>query len=304
MDLNRVATFLRVVEAGSFTAAATRLQLPTSSVSRSVAKLEEDLGIVLLERTTRKISLTDAGRAYYERAREAVAGLDEATLLAGDAAREPSGVVRLAAPPELSGKLAHTLGAFVRQHPKIHVDVIHTARGTELVGGQVDIAIVAGQLQDSDLIVRKLGVSVHRMYASATYLERRGMPRTVADLARHEAVLYRGNSGQATWELIGPRGSESVKVQGALSADSVQFVFEAVMGGHGIGLLPEQLLSCISASSTLLQPVLPKYVSTGTLQSLVHASRHLPKRVTLLRDFLSQHLVSCERAFERPSRPA
>lgn len=296
MDLNRVATFLRVVEAGSFTAAATRLQLPTSSVSRSVARLEGDLGIVLLERTTRRVSLTDAGRAYYERAREAVAGLDEANLLAGEAAREPSGVVHVAAPPELGGKLATLLGAFVREHPKIHVDVITTGRGAELVGGQVDIAIVSGQLQDSDLIVRKLGVSVHRLYASAAYLERRGVPRTVADLARHDAVLYRGNAGHATWELVGPRGPESVKVHGPLSGDSVQFVFEAVVGGLGIGLLPEQLFSWISASATPLQHVLPKFTSTGALQSLVHPSRHLPKRVALLREFLAEHLVSCERA--------
>jgi DNA-binding transcriptional LysR family regulator len=296
MDLNRVATFLRVVEAGSFTAAATHLQLPTSSVSRSVAKLEEDLGIVLLERTTRKIALTDAGRAYYERAREAVAGLDEANLLAGEAAREPSGVVHVAAPPELGGKLAVLLGEFIRQHPRIHVDVITTARGAELVGGQVDLAIVSGQLRDSDLIVRKLGVSVHRLYASAAYLERRGVPRTVADLARHDAVLYRGSGGHATWELVGPRGPESIKVQGPLSGDSVQFVFEAVVGGHGIGLLPEQLLSRLSASATPIEHVLPKFSATGALQSLVHASRHLPKRVTLLRDFLAQHLVSCERA--------
>src|SRR5512134_2331562 len=114
MDLNRVATFVRVVEAGTFTAAATRLHLPTSSVSRSVAKLEHELGVVLLERTTRKVSLTDAGRAYYERAREAVAGLDEATALAAEAAREPAGVVHLAAPPEMAGRLAALIGAFVR----------------------------------------------------------------------------------------------------------------------------------------------------------------------------------------------
>ncbi|WP_164011452.1 LysR family transcriptional regulator [Pyxidicoccus trucidator] len=296
MDLNRVATFLRVVEAGSFTAAATRLQLPTSSVSRSVAKLEEDLGIVLLERTTRKISLTDAGRAYYERAREAVAGLDEATLLAGETAREPSGIVHVAAPPEVTGKLAGALGEFVRLYPKIHVDVITTARGAELVGGQVDIAIVPGRLEDSALIVRRLGVSVHRLYAASSYLERHGKPRTVADLARHDAVLYRGNAGAADWELVGPHGIESVKVKGPLSGDSLEFVFEAVARGHGIGLLPEQFLSCFSASSAPIELVLPKFSSEGALQSLVHPSRHLPKRVTLLREFLSERLTSCERA--------
>src|SRR5512139_1210702 len=174
MDLNRIATFIRVVEAGTFTSAAKRLKLPTSSVSRSVAKLEHELGIVLLERTTRRVALTDAGRAYFERAREAVAGLDEAVELAGEAAREASGIVHVAAPPEIAAKLAATIGPFVLRHPKVHVDVITTARGAELVGGEVDIAIVLGPLEDSALIVRRLGVSAHRLYASASYLERRG----------------------------------------------------------------------------------------------------------------------------------
>jgi DNA-binding transcriptional LysR family regulator len=297
MNLNRVATFVRVVEAGTFTAAATRLQLPTSSVSRSVAKLEKDLGIVLLERTTRRISLTDAGRAYYERAREAVAGLDEATVLAGEAAREPSGVVHVAAPPEMAGKLATLVGAFVRRHPKIHVDVITTARGAELVGAEVDIAIVLGRLEDSALIVRKLGTTVHRLYAAASYIERRGQPRTVADLARHDAVLYRGTAGHATWELVGPRGPEIVEVKGPLSGDSIQFVLDAVAGGHGIGLLPEQ---CLVHSSSPVAPmvlVLPKFASVGAVQSLVHPSRYLPKRVMLFREFLAEQLMTaCEKS--------
>lgn len=291
MDLNRIATFVRVVEAGTFTAAAARLSLPTSSVSRSVTKLEQDLGITLLQRTTRRISLTDAGRVYYERAREAVAGLDEATQLAGDAAREPNGVVHLAAPPEMQGKLAAAAGSFVRRYPKIHVDLITTARGAELVGAEVDIAIVLGKLEDSALIVRRLGVSVHRLYAASSYLELRGRPRSVADLARHDAVLYRGNAGRSTWELAGPRGTESVDVRGPLSGDSFQFVLDAVAAGHGVGLLPELCLSHTNLPSGSLQPVLPKYTAAGAVQSLVYPSRHLPKRVTLLRDFLAEQFL-------------
>lgn len=297
MDLNRVATFVRVVEAGTFTAAATRLQLPTSSVSRSVAKLEQELGIVLLERTTRRISLTDAGRAYYERARDAVAGLDEATVLASDAAREPTGIVRVATPPEMAGRLAVVLGTFVRRHPKIHVDVITTGRGAELVGAEVDVAIVVGRLEDSALIVRKLGASVHRLYAAASYIERRGQPRTLADLSRHEAVLYRGTAGHSAWELVGPRGPETVEVKGSLSGDSFQFVLEAVAGGHGIGLVPEHYLAHASSSAFPLVPVLPKFGAMGAVQSLVSPSRHLPRRVTLLREFLTEHLIAkCDRA--------
>lgn len=305
MDLNRVATFVRVVEAGSFTAAAKRLKLPTSSVSRSVAKLEHELGIVLLERTTRRISLTDAGRTYYERAREAVAGLDEATALANEAASEPSGIVYLAAPPEMTGRLASVLSAFVRRHPKIHVDVVTTARGAELVGAEVDIAIVLGPLEDSALIVRRLGHTVFRLYASASYIERRGQLRSITDLARHDAVLYRGKAGRVTWELSGPRGTESIEVKGQMSGDSLQFVIDAVAGGHGIGLLPEQCLMHPAAQGNTLVPVLPKFAATGAVQSLVVPSRHVPKRVALLRDFLAVELsgackvdksAHCERA--------
>lgn len=297
MDLNRVVTFVRVVEAGTFTAAATRLQRPTSSVSRSVAKLEADLGLVLLERTTRRLSLTDAGRAYYERAREAVAGLDEATVLAGEAAREPTGVVHVATPPELAGRLAMVLGTFVRRHPKIYVDVITTGRGAELVGAEVDIAIVLGRLEDSALIVRKLGATVYRLYASASYIERRGQPRTIAELPRHDAVLYRGTAGHSAWELTGPRGPETIEVNGSLSGDSFQFVLDAVASGHGIGLIPEQCVAYASSWASAVVNVLPKFSSMGALQSLVSPSRHLPKRVTLVREFLAEQLVvKCKRA--------
>lgn len=287
MDLNRVTTFLRVVESGTFTSAAKALSLPTSSVSRSVAKLETELGVVLLERTTRSVALTDAGRAYYERAREAVAGLDEAVELASEAAREASGVVHLAAPPELAGKLATLLGTFVRRHPKITIDLVTTARGAELVGAEVDIAIVLGRLQDSALIVRRLGVTMHRLYASREYLDQRGTPRVPADLSHHDAVLYRGKDGRANWELTGPKETLSIDVKGRMSGDSFQFVMDSIFGGHGIGMLPEQ---CLAHAPVGLVQVLPKWGSLGAIQSLVHPTRHLPKRVRLLREFLTEHL--------------
>lgn len=290
MDLNRVVTFLRVVEAGSFTAAAKALDLPTSSISRSVAKLERDLGIVLLERTTRSVALTDAGRTYYERARDAVTGLDEAMLMAGETASEPSGFVRLAAPPEMAGKLTGTLGGFVRKHPKIQVDVVTTARGAELVGAGVDLAIVLGRLEDSPLMVRKLGTTIYRLYASAAYLEQHGHPHTAADLSQHNAVLYRGHQGRAIWELSGPSGTQSVEVQGPLSGDSFQFVLQGIAAGHGIGLIPEQCLMAQNSRSEPIVPVLPELSSPGSVQSLVYASQHLPKRVKLLRDYLAEEV--------------
>ena len=289
MDLNRAATFVRVVEAGSFTAAATALQLPTSSVSRSVSKLEAELGVTLLERTTRKVSLTDAGRAYFERARDAIAGLDEAGVLAVDAAREPHGIVRVAVPPDMGTHLALIVSAFVARYPRIHVDVTFTGRGADLVGDVVDIAIVIGKLDDSSLIVRKLGTTTQRLYAAPSYLERRGKPRSVSDLARHDAVLFHGSAGAGKWDLVGPGGKESVEVHGAVSGDHHSFVFESVVAGLGIGLLSTCFAEPAVEDGRLIA-VLPKYGCLGAVQSLVHPSRHLPHRVGLLRDFLTAQL--------------
>jgi DNA-binding transcriptional LysR family regulator len=135
------------------------------------------------------------------------------------------------------------------------------------------------------------------LYAAASYIERRGQPRTVADLARHDAVLYRGSAGHATWELVGPQGPETVEVKGPLSGDSVQFILDAVAGGHGIGLLPEQCLLHSPPRAASMVLVLPKFASIGAVQSLVHPSRYLPKRVMLLREFLAEQLMTaCKKA--------
>lgn len=287
MDLNRAATFLRVVEAGGFTAAATALGLPTSSVSRSVAKLEEDLGVVLLERTTRRVALTEVGRAYFERVREALAGLDEATAVALDAAREPQGLVRIAVPPDFAPALAPVIARFLRTYPKIRVELAASARAAELVGEHTDLGIAVGRLPDSSLMSRRIGETAHHLYAARSYLDARGQPRALADLAHHDAILLR--HGVDRWELTGPRGVEAVQVTGIVAGDHLGFIIEATLAGLGIALLPAFCTPVHLASGTLVQ-VLPKYATTIQLQLLTHAARRLPHRVALLRDFLAEHL--------------
>lgn len=287
MDLNRAATFLRVVETGGFTAAAAALGLPTSSVSRSVAKLEQELGVVLLERTTRHVALTDVGRAYFERVREALAGLDEATAAALDAAREPHGMVRLAVPPDVAPALAPLVARFVQAYPRIRIDVSASARAAELVGDHADLAIVAGRLPDSALVSRRIGESVHQLHAAPSYLDARGRPRSLADLARHDAIAL--HSGLDRWELIGPRGPESVAVAPVVAADHLGFVVEATLAGMGIALVPTFIVAAHVAAGRLVA-VLPRYSTTVQLQVLTHASRRLPHRVALLRDFLAEHM--------------
>ncbi|MFT3700389.1 MAG: LysR family transcriptional regulator [Kofleriaceae bacterium] len=291
MDLNRATTFVRVVENGGFTRAAEALGLPPSSVSRSVAKLEEDLGITLLERTTRKVALTDAGRAYFERARDALAGLEEANALALDAAREVHGLVRVALPPDFAGKIGGVIATFGAMHPRIRIECTFTTNGGELVGDVVDLAIQFGKLPDSSLVARRLGNSAHQLYASPAYLEERGTPKQLADLALHEGIVFKAIAGETRWELEGPKGPEHVDIPARLVGDHMQLVLDATLAGLGIAMLPQFFGDVYVAQGKLVQ-VLPKYSTENPMHVLTHASRHLPRRVSLFRDFISEALSS------------
>lgn len=285
MDLNRATTFVRVVESGGFTRAAELLGLPPSSVSRAVSKLEDELGVTLLERTTRKIALTEAGRAYFERAREALAGLEEANSIALDAAQEVHGVVRIALPVELGATSGQLIASFLAAHPRIRIEATFTNRGAELVGDLVDLAVVFGHLPDSSLLSRRLGSASSRLYAAPSYLKEHGKPRTITDLQKHDALLARAVAGTGRWELRGPHGIERVDVPARLVGDHTQFILDGALAGLGIALLPMWIGDRAVQDGTL-EPVLPRYASETQLHIITNAARHLPRRVALFRDYL------------------
>jgi DNA-binding transcriptional LysR family regulator len=290
MDLNRATTFVRVVETGGFTRAAEAMGLPPSSISRSVARLEEELGVTLLERTTRKVSLTDAGKAFFERAREALAGLEEANAMALDAAREAHGVVRLATPPEFGTFMGPLFGPFLAEHPKIRLELTFTTRGAELVGDLVDLAVQVGRLPDSSLIARRIGLATDRLFAAQNYLDARGTPRRVADLAKHDAVSFRAFGGEQRWDLEGPGGVERVDVNARIVGDNLQFVCNATMAGLGIALLPTVVADPFVAEGRLVA-VLPRFSTKTPAHVLAHGTRHLPRRVALVRDHLTAAMI-------------
>jgi DNA-binding transcriptional LysR family regulator len=180
MDLNHVAVFAEVVRAGSFTAAAASLGLPKSSVSRTVARLEDDLGVRLLHRTTRALGLTDAGRVYYERVQRALGALSEAASDAAGDTLEPRGLVRMTAPPDMGAmELVGMLARFRSDHPEITVEVALSGRFVDLVEEGFDLAIRGGRLDDSTLVARKIGTTDFALYAAPGYLARRGAPQTL-----------------------------------------------------------------------------------------------------------------------------
>src|SRR5450432_3748982 len=195
MDLNHVAVFIRVVELESFTAAAKQLGLPKSSVSRTVTRLEEDLGVRLLQRTTRTLHLTEAGHAYYERARVALTGLEEAASAATDMSTVPRGVVRVTAPGDLGVlNLADIVWRFSRAYPLVHIELSLSSRFVDLVAEGFDLAVRAGKLTDSTLIARKIGSDSLGIFAAQSYLKRRGRPKAFSALTEHDCVLFRGKN--------------------------------------------------------------------------------------------------------------
>ncbi|MEO6603512.1 MAG: LysR family transcriptional regulator [Polyangiaceae bacterium] len=295
MDLNDVTVFARVVELESFTAAAKQLGLPKSSVSRTVTRLEEELGVRLLQRTTRTLHLTEAGQAYYDRARVALGSLEEAALAASNLSVDPRGIVRMTAPGDLGIiNLPGIVARFVSKYPLVHVEVSLSARRVDLVAEGFDLAVRAGKLQDSSLVARKIGSDSLGIFASAAYLRKRGRPKSLAELAHHECVLFRGINGKAEWRLTGPKGEESVAVHGPISSDEMGFVQQAVAAGAGVGLLPRiavRLAAMGSAQAGNVQ-LLPEYsLGGGDLSVVTPSMRFLPASVTVFRDFLVAELT-------------
>jgi DNA-binding transcriptional LysR family regulator len=292
MDLNRALTFARVVEDGGFTAAARTLRVPKSSVSRSVALLEEELGVRLLQRTTRKVELTEAGRVFYDRASLALAGLEDAEAAVSDLQASLRGTLRVTAPADAgAGILAPLIARFVERHPGVHVECVLTARVVDLIAEGIDFAFRASKISDSSLVARRLQARDGALYAAPSYLARRGAPERVVDLAAHDCVLFRADQGRTRWALTGPLGEETVEVHGPISADDFAFVHQAALRGVGIALMP-QFIAQPSTTRGELTRVLPEHLGLRGLWHLVYpSSRYLPRRAAVFRDFVLAELA-------------
>lgn len=293
MDLNRVAAFARVVHDGSFTAAAKALGVPKSSISRSVSQLEEDLGTRLLHRTTRKLHLTEAGSAFYERVARALSDIDEATSDAAEAQAEPRGLVRVSAPLDIGvWALAGVVARFVKAHPTIRIDVSLSSRHVDLASEGFDLAVRAGPVRDQSLVARRVGTVDAGLFASSQWVQKNGKPETVADLPSFDNIVFHAVNGRATYSLATADGrKEQVTVTGNISADDLSFVKEAALAGVGIGLIPEFLCAKEWVSGKLVR-VLPEWsLGGGAELSIVYPSaRFLPQRVGIVRDFLVAEL--------------
>jgi DNA-binding transcriptional LysR family regulator len=290
MDLNEISVFARVVQAGSFTGAAAALAMPKSTVSRKVAELEQRLGAALLSRTTRKLSLTDAGRIFYDYCARIVGEVEDALRAVASMQATPRGLLRMTA-----GTNTTFLGPIVRdylaRHADVRIELVCTGRTVDLVEERFDLAIRAGRLPDSTLVARSLGSSAWFLVATPAYLRRRGRPKAPAELAAHEFLLFGPALERATLRL--ERGGEAAQVELSprFLVNDTDILHAVTAAGLGIALLPafrcvedlrarrlERVLRDWSAPATPIHVVVPstRFVSP-VVKSFVE---HLQARMT------------------------
>jgi len=285
-DLNEIAIFARVVKEESFTRAARALGLPKSTVSERVSRLEERLGVRLLERTTRHVRPTPAGAAYYERAARVVAEIEEANAAVTDIHRSPKGLLRIGS-PLLFGHafLGDFVAEFLVAHPEVEIELIVADRRFDVVEEGLDLAVhVIGPIEAS-LVARKLGSAEKMCVASPDYLEQREPPRAPKDLLKH-SCLVSSSDRRATWVFSKEGRSESIAIQGRYSVNSVQLALSAALRGAGIAVLPA--FFCAEAlRAGRLAPVLEDWSPGHSEIHVVYpGSRHLSARVRLFVDAL------------------
>jgi DNA-binding transcriptional LysR family regulator len=293
LDLNDIALFVQVVRGGSFAEAARRLGVPPNTVSRRVQHLEAQLGTRLLQRSTRKLTLTSAGETFHERCAGAVDGLTEAGQALATGSQEPSGLVRIAAPADFFDFFPmEWVSGFLRKHPRVRLDFVLSDAKADLISERIDVAFRGGRLQDSGYVGRQvLGAGSDGIVASPAYLASRGVPGTLQDLVNHDCVSFSHPSGYATWRLTGPGGAdEEVHLAARFSGNTAQALRKATLAGLGIALLPYPIVRQ-DLQAGLLVPVLPQYRRIGFgLHVLYPSRRYLPLAVSAFIDLATEKL--------------
>jgi DNA-binding transcriptional LysR family regulator len=229
--------FVRVVEAGSFSAAARDLNMGQPAVSKAIAGLEDRLGVRLLVRSTRRLSSTEAGLAFYERAQRAIAEANEAEAAAQGAGAGLEGRLRICAPVTFSRlHVVPKVGAFLDAHPKLRLELVMDDRNIDLLAENIDVGFRLGVLTDSALTARRLAQADRLVVASPAYLARRGVPNTPADLTEHDGIIYGQSAGGQEWLFRRGTSEVSVRLQARLTLSAAEGVREAVLAGQGFAI--------------------------------------------------------------------
>jgi DNA-binding transcriptional LysR family regulator len=287
-DLNSLVVFAHVVEANSFSEAARRLTMPTSTVSRRIAELENQLGVRLLDRSTRRLRLTDVGAELLEHAQQGAQLSDAISSIASNYGATVSGKLRLSAPPSISDSLlAPLINAFQKRYPEVSVQVLIAERAVEHIADGIDLIFRIGQLSDSALVGQKLLSYRHQLLASPNYLKAHPLVRHPQDLLKHRLLSFARWKPRNRWifEHIDGEAKETVFFDPYLSMNDYAGLAPAILEGVGIGELPPVVLPELSRRGPLAE-VMPKWrFRTFDLWLLHLGSRHLSRAVRAFQDF-------------------
>jgi DNA-binding transcriptional LysR family regulator len=290
IDLNLLGVFIAVADTASFSEAARRLRLPKSTVSRSIARLEESMGVRLLHRTTRRVALSTAGQALHERVAPLLASVEKSLGELPELEESPSGVLRVTASVDFGATvLAEIATRFVARYPSVTLDLRLTNDVVDLVKERIDVALrlSSRRLEDSSLAARRAGELSLQLFAAPGYLARRGTPRSPRELDEHDWVVFRA---ARPVKLEGPGEGAQVTPRGRLVCDDMFFAREATRHGGGIGLLPSFLAESDVAAGRLAR-VLPRFAARGGhLWIVFPEARHVARKVAAFRDFLVESL--------------
>lgn len=292
-DLNALIVFAKVSETQSFSEAARRLNMPISTVSRKVADLEDQLGVRLLERSTRSLRLTDVGAEVLSEAQRSAEVSEAVESIVSNQLTEVKGLLRLSAPPSIADSLlAPIITAFQASYPGVRVHVLVTDRYVDHVAEGVDLAFRVGDLKDSALVARPILTYRRRLVASLSYLARHPSPECPMDLISHRLLAFSNSTGEHRWTFCKDEASETICFQPHLAMNDYAGLATALASGSGIGDLPPIVRPDFFRSGKLVE-VMPDWTLRAEPLSLVHlGNRHIPRPVRLFKDFASQMVPS------------
>jgi DNA-binding transcriptional LysR family regulator len=273
VDLNDIALFVQVVRCGSFSEAGRRLGMPPNTVSRRVQELEDRLGARLMQRSTRKLTLTDAGREFHDRCVAAIDDLQQASQALTAGSRVPSGLVRVAATANfLDFYTPQLAAAFLETYPQVRLEFLLDDAIVDLIADRIDVAFRGGNGDGAGYVAHRMPIAPIGLYASPDYLGRHGAPQTLAELAGHQCLAAPRPAGHAVWRLQGPDHSEEhVEVTGTFSASTTRALHLAAVASLGIALLPGAMTAADVAAGRLV-PVLPQYKRRDQSMCVVYPS--------------------------------
>lgn len=287
---HNMSVFVEVVEQGGFTAAMDKTGLSRAQVSKLVMQLEEHLGTRLLNRTTRRISLTETGRIYYERCKALLVEVDEIDSMASEQTTTPRGKITIGAPSSFGTlHFKNVITEYMKQYPQVQISLHLTDRFVDVVDEGFDVVVRIAELADSSLIARKLSTCKLVVCASPDYLKEHGEPKVPQDLALHQCLLYSNAPKPDTWTLYGPAGMETVRVSGPLTADNGDILKAAALADQGVVFMPTFIVG-EDIHSGRLQQILTNYCPPDlAIHAVFPSRRYLSAKVRTFVDFAATY---------------